>query len=655
MDIVQYLHGLVSSSMGISNEDTSADLLKQYYALSTARLIELDEGFDVSNTKNHNLTALWGMQASPLAQRLARSFHMDEAQTATLLKAITPPMMIEMANLAGGQVLVAFLAQNFHSSRTHLPAWSPQFIQNSLAQKIELLNQHHMTSETHHIDDESHTNPDSSVTPLIKTDEADSNNEDSDNPITSPNDEANHPHNGAHESISNSLADNKPIKPKIARPNPLFMGLGASLVALCVGGGAWYLLKDRPAKTAPTIAQDPNIAKPNVESLNPPRLSLTSGENGTLYACQAEVGNNELQTQLLDILQKNFGQIGCIMDIDDNFGTSLIGLERLESIMAMVKSEPFTSIEIVGNHIYVNTPKTDILPRLSNDIALLAPQFQVSPAPALDKNAVITASFEHATNAFNKLGNPPNDYDLSRAASLMIIDFNQTNNLPVNTHSILLLLAEKLKQNPNAKLIIATHTSGGDGTDRMANLTLSQSQAEAVKAFLVKNGVNEQQLIPKGVGDTLPVADNVTELGRFKNGRTEFLVFDEATMSALNVDMTQLVAPAPNNTPPMQTATVQVPVPVQTMQVPIQTAPMQTVPAQTMPIQGMPDGNYLPQPVQAQPVQPEPIVQAPTQPSGYIGSAPPPESTPSLPDDFIELSNATISAERNKGGERELR
>lgn len=699
MDIVQYLHGLVSSSMGISNEDASADLLKQYYALSTARLIELHDGFDSTNAKNHSLTALWGMQAEPLARRLARSFHMDEQSTMTLLKAITPPMMVEVANLTGGQGLIAFLAQNFESSRTHLPAWSPQFIQSSLAQKIEQLNEQTPTSDSAFISSDNQPNQADGIdntpiitdgSPIISVTKTADINDNTNTPFGNDKQGGNINTNGIYQDgindginggIDNNIDDDintdttaqddinddnhlgghqpiKPsVKPKVARPNPLLMGLGAGLIALAVGGGAWYLLKDKSNSSETAPVHDPNVATPTVTSLNPPRLSLTSGENGTLYACQAEVGNSQLQEQLLGVLQKNFGQIGCIMDIDDNFGTSLTGLERLESIMAMVKAEPFTSIEIIGDHIYVNTPKTDILPRIVNDIALLAPQFTVSPAPALDKANVINQSLERATTALNTLDNPPNSYDLSRSASLAVIDFNGTSELPANTHGVLSLLAEKIKANPSIKLIIATHTSGGDGTDRMANLSLSQSQAEAVKAFLVEQGVSDIQLTPKGVGDSFPISDNVTELGRFKNGRTEFLVFDEATMTALNVDMTQLV-PAPNTA--MSTQSMPMPAPAQQMPMPVQNVPMQTMPepmpVQNMPVQGMPDGNYLPQPVQN--VQPLPEVYPAPAPSGYIGTTPPSApsaSTPALPDDFIELSNATISSEQGRGVEREVR
>lgn len=643
MDIVQYLHGLVSDSMGISNEDTSADLLKQYYALSVARLIELGDSFDMANPKNHQLNALWGELAPTLTQRLTRSFHMDEGQTATLLRVITPPMMAEITNIAGGQQLIEFLAQNFTSSHMHLPAWSSEFLQESFLQKIEAF-----------------------LPPKTPTTPSKSNNENPNVNQDDTSDSLQDTHAEDLDTNQKTLSDDivsTTHKPKPKKANTAFIALGVGLLALLAGGGIWYALSRDATQDEPPITYDASVARPDVESLNPPRLSITSGENGTLYACQAEVGNTKLQEELLGILQKNFGELGCIMDIDDNFGTSLTGLERLDSIIAMVKSEPFTHIEIVGSHIYVNTPKTDILPRLTDDIALLAPQFQVSPAPALDKASVINQSLTNATTALNQLGNPPNDYDLSRAASLAVIDFNGTQEIPEHTQVTLSLIAQKIAQKPTAKFIIVTHTSGGEGSDRLANLTLSQNQAEVVKAFLMKHGVGETQLIAKGVGDAFPVADNLTELGKFKNNRTEFLVFDENILSALHVDMTQMM---PTNT--VQNTAPQIPAQAMPQQVPsTQMAqpyqaqhptqypayPAQSMPTQSMPVQGMPDGNYLPQSVEA--------VAPPATPSsyGYIGTTPPPApsvpTTPDLPDDFIELSNANISSEHGKNTDREVR
>ena len=54
-----------------------------------------------------------------------------------------------------------------------------------------------------------------------------------------------------------------------------------------------------------------------------------------------------------------------------------------------------------------------------------------------------------------------------------------------------------------------------------ANLKLSQDRANAVRDYLVKKGIETNRIVPKGYGDTQPIADNSTDQGKKKNRRTE--------------------------------------------------------------------------------------------------------------------------------------
>ncbi|HPH02278.1 MAG TPA: OmpA family protein [Spirochaetota bacterium] len=91
---------------------------------------------------------------------------------------------------------------------------------------------------------------------------------------------------------------------------------------------------------------------------------------------------------------------------------------------------------------------------------------------------------------------------------------------------ILNRVADVLKRYGEYKIIIEGHT---DGTgDVEYNLMLSTRRARTVLRYLLKRGVEDSRMLAKGLGMSMPVANNTTEEGRAKNRRVEFiLVKDE--------------------------------------------------------------------------------------------------------------------------------
>jgi outer membrane protein OmpA-like peptidoglycan-associated protein len=85
-------------------------------------------------------------------------------------------------------------------------------------------------------------------------------------------------------------------------------------------------------------------------------------------------------------------------------------------------------------------------------------------------------------------------------------------------------LIELLNKNPQRKIEVGGHTD--DVGDDASNLSLSQRRAEAVKSYLVKNGVVETRVQAKGYGETQPQVPNDSDINRAKNRRTEFLVIE---------------------------------------------------------------------------------------------------------------------------------
>ncbi len=74
-----------------------------------------------------------------------------------------------------------------------------------------------------------------------------------------------------------------------------------------------------------------------------------------------------------------------------------------------------------------------------------------------------------------------------------------------------------LKENPSAKLAVEVHTDNID--DHAANVDLSQKRAESVKNYLTGQGVAAERISATGLGDSQPIADNATNIGRAKNRR----------------------------------------------------------------------------------------------------------------------------------------
>jgi OmpA-OmpF porin, OOP family len=87
-------------------------------------------------------------------------------------------------------------------------------------------------------------------------------------------------------------------------------------------------------------------------------------------------------------------------------------------------------------------------------------------------------------------------------------------------------IVDVLLANPNIKKIeIGGHTDNRGKAE--ANLALSQARADAVKEYLLKNGVGADRLDAKGYGQTKPKGSNITAGGRACNLRVEFLIKEQ--------------------------------------------------------------------------------------------------------------------------------
>lgn len=94
--------------------------------------------------------------------------------------------------------------------------------------------------------------------------------------------------------------------------------------------------------------------------------------------------------------------------------------------------------------------------------------------------------------------------------------------------SNLVELAATLKKYDDTDILIEGHTDS-DGADDH-NQSLSERRAQAVKAYLVSQGVASNRFSTVGYGENQPVGDNSTADGKSRNRRVELAIYANKRM-----------------------------------------------------------------------------------------------------------------------------
>ncbi|MGF1547212.1 MAG: OmpA family protein [Thiotrichales bacterium] len=74
----------------------------------------------------------------------------------------------------------------------------------------------------------------------------------------------------------------------------------------------------------------------------------------------------------------------------------------------------------------------------------------------------------------------------------------------------------------DSRIEVAGHTDNTGSAE--SNRRLSQSRADSVRAFLIRQGLDAERLSTKGYGATRPIADNASPAGQAANRRIEFII-----------------------------------------------------------------------------------------------------------------------------------
>lgn len=160
----------------------------------------------------------------------------------------------------------------------------------------------------------------------------------------------------------------------------------------------------------------------------------------------------------------------------------------------------------------------DIYTRLNNHYVVeFEPEYYGDHRIGLElclKDTTITA-----TASFNNTPKPGQ-------ISLLDIHFDTNkSNLKAEQMDKVRKLLLLMKSDSDIKIELQGHTD--DRGDEDLNLKLSQARADAVRDYLINEGIQPSRIVSVGYGESRPIADNETEEGRAKNRRTQFKILDK--------------------------------------------------------------------------------------------------------------------------------
>lgn len=482
-------------------------MLDGFYALLTTLLTDDKTATRIEQVMMANdgdvYAQLWNAtERNIISTELAQAHDVDKMTVDDCLDAVTPNAYRHIKSLAGGYPVATYLKGHVQQIRPYLPVWAdmvlPPYLLESVAPNITSNITSNVASNA--VSNMMTSKPKPTVEPVSEV------------------------------AYQQKAYPQSPHAYK--RPQGSFVKALLPILALVLLGTlAWtalhYLQKDPKPLAQPNSNSQPNIA-PVAVTLLPANFTVTIGASGELYACRGGVANSITQSELIKAVENVFtlSSNRCFFDVSPSYDTKLPAMERVASILAMMKHVPFATAEFSDNQIVLNAPNPTALQQLVNDVQALANNAQVLAAKPLDSQAQINQSLEASRLALASLSSNADPIDVARALSLQVINFDVDKAIiPEVNKPLLDKAADIIKGLPNISLLIMGHT---DATaDNAHNVALSQERATAIKAYLVAKGVDASKLMTKGMGEQYPIADNETEQGRFRNRRIEFAVYNQ--------------------------------------------------------------------------------------------------------------------------------
>lgn len=200
-----------------------------------------------------------------------------------------------------------------------------------------------------------------------------------------------------------------------------------------------------------------------------------------------------------------------------------------EADAAVVAAEqPQKDVELGKHLVWVADHKVDIAAARAQSSMLEDQRKTLSEQRETARLDSRTLEADKAKAELAALNAKPTDRGMVITLGDVLFDTGRSE-LKAGATSNLSKLAAFLNQYQERTVAIEGHTDSV-GTEEY-NVDLSQRRADAVKSYLVNQGVNSMRITTAGKGEDAPVADNTTAAGRQQNRRVEVIISNTAVLA----------------------------------------------------------------------------------------------------------------------------